>query len=244
MNSFSFKINFARKLPEQNRRACVPWLLFEAAETTSSHHPADSSSSQSSFNSSRDSAAIVRPRVASLWDSPETGTHGNVQPRMYTLYIRGYFIMGTTRTHDGWMWRWRREGRGGRSVVRNTMRYGSQKIRDPDMRARHVSRWINKGAWCFSPLRLLVFFSLSEICCESVGTLTREDQPRFSVITPSHRPPRKYSFRGFPFVLCSLQIIVGNLFIKISFCMKATFYYLKIVQTFIFVMFRYLINIV
>lgn len=31
--------------------------------------------------------------------------------------------------------------------VRGTMRYGSQKIRDPDVRARHVSRRINEGAW-------------------------------------------------------------------------------------------------
>lgn len=47
-------------------------------------------------------------------------------------------------------------------VVRSTMRYGSQKIRDPDMRARHVSRRINEGAWPSSLLRLLVFSSQRE----------------------------------------------------------------------------------
>lgn len=89
MDSPSLRINFTRKPRTKSKSfgACVPWLLFEAAETTSAHHPPDSSSSQSSFNSSWDSAAIVRSRVASLRGSLETVTHGNVQPRVYTLYI-------------------------------------------------------------------------------------------------------------------------------------------------------------
>lgn len=63
------------------------------------------------------------------------------------------------------------------------MRYGTQKIRDPDTRARHVSRRINKG-YVHSSLRLLVFFSAREkFVAESVGTLTREDQPRLRALS-------------------------------------------------------------
>lgn len=42
---------------------------------------------------------------------------------------------------------WKKRGAGGESgEVVGTMHYGSQKIRDPDMRAWHVSRQINEGA--------------------------------------------------------------------------------------------------
>lgn len=95
--------------------------------------------------------------------------------------------------------------------------------RSKDSRARHacvghVSRRINEGRAPLLFVSLSSFLS-AKICCESVGTL-REDRPRLSVVTPPHHPPRKYSFRGFPFGLCSLQIVVGSLFMKISLRVK------------------------
>lgn len=78
-------------------------------------------------------------------------------------------------------------------MMRNTMRYGSQKIRDADTRARHVSSRINEGCVHFSLAPPSVFLSSPrerEICCESVGTLTREEQrerPRVRCRYAPHR---------------------------------------------------------
>lgn len=99
---------------------------------------------------------------------------------------------------------WRRRSGGRRNekqkekatvMMHNTMRYGSQKIRDADTRARHVSSRINEGCVHFSRCPSVSMPPLSsclllarEICCESVGTLTRADQrerPRvLGVVTP------------------------------------------------------------
>lgn len=158
MDSPSFRINFAGKPPRiKSNGFCSSCAMITFSKLPKPRPPIIlpmGSSSQSSFNSSRDSAAIVRSRVAFFGGSPETGTHGAARrgarraaPCIHAVYIRGYLIMGTTRTHDGWTWRRRSgEGRGGGgSGAQHTMRYGSQKIREPDMRARHVARRINEG---------------------------------------------------------------------------------------------------
>ncbi|EGI69912.1 hypothetical protein G5I_01455 [Acromyrmex echinatior] len=81
-------------------------------------------------------------RVASFGGSPETGA---------ALYV---FAVTSSWEQHAHMTDGRRRGGSG------TMHYGSQKIRDPDMRARHVPRRINEGAAAprflvllFSPLR-------------------------------------------------------------------------------------------
>lgn len=78
--------------------------------------------------------------------------------------------------------RWRRRRK---CAVRGTMRYGSQKIRDPDMRARHVSRRINEGAW--HPL-----LPTSPCLLVSRRNLLRKcryvDEGGSATISPSSRP--------------------------------------------------------
>lgn len=72
--------------------------------------------------------------------------------------IRGYLItrIKRTHTHDDFEKEDRR--------AYDTIRYGTQKIRDSDTRAWHVSRWINeRGALLSSSSYLLL--CAREICC-------------------------------------------------------------------------------
>lgn len=71
-------------------------------------------------------------RVASVGGSLETGARA----ALYVSAVTSSWVMGTTRSHDGWT----KESGGERRGGSGTMHYGSQKIRDPDMRARHVPR--------------------------------------------------------------------------------------------------------
>lgn len=95
-------------------------------------------------------------------------------------------------------------------MMHDTMRHGSQKIRDADTRARHVSSWINEGcvhpAPPSSPSSCLPL--AREICCESVGTLTREDQPGAASSSVSSRSPHRVNIRlGDPVWIVLLRIV-------------------------------------
>lgn len=197
-------INPASKL-RQIRGALVPCrgchdYFFEAAETTFAHHVLPAAPPRVHLTVHRILAAIVITRGL-LRRLPGDRARTRAERSTHTAGV--YTVYSRLPHHGNNMHTWRMDARrrrsstgagaGGREgggeeeeekavvMMHNTIRYGSQKIRDADTRARHVSSRINEG--CLhsppspspfsSPLSFCLLFA-REICCESVGTLTRE----------------------------------------------------------------------
>lgn len=127
------------------------------------------------------------------------------------LYPRLYLIMRITHTHVT-RTRVRTYARWCREREHNTMRYGTQKIRDPDTRARHVSRRINEGVRALLSSSSCLLLRAREICCGKCRYVDEGGSASIasSVVTPPHRPPRKYSFRGFLFGPCYFRSLSGG----------------------------------